>query len=180
MNRCKLLIVALTRFSGILMAFYGLVAATYVVPYYHRYLIVYERPLAHDQAGFLFWLAILQAVLRVLVGWILFARAESIIGSLGAPEPDASVRSLIVALVKLNGFLLLFYGAASAVSPDTTVFNFLHDGGTNFRTVAPTALRVSVNLLAGFLVVVYADQIIGRLERWGPREIAPPGQAEQA
>jgi hypothetical protein len=168
MNPAKMLIVALTRFYGIVLLFYGIFYSTYLGPFYHRLIIIYENPATHAEAARIFGVRVAGVVLRMLVGLIIFARAESIIDSLRRPEPALSLRSLIVALVKLNGFILLFYGALSAIDLTPTLGNLPHFGWSAIRSIAPGILRVGLDLLAGFLVVACAEKIIEGLERHEP------------
>jgi hypothetical protein len=167
MNRSKLLVVALTRFYGVLMLFSGLLVTTYVPSYYHRSVILYANPAVRTEATSLFWLATLQVVLRVVGGLILFVRAASITDSLLAHEATPGFRSLLVALVKLNGFILLYYGVTVAVVPDSVIFNLFSYGRFSISSAAPLISRVCFHLLAAFVMVTRAGKIVDWLERCG-------------
>ena len=166
MNRSKSLIIALARYSGALILFQGLIAATYVGPFYHRYMIFHGNRVANAEATFLFWLAILQIVLRVAAGLFFLVQAGNIIESL-CPKADAGLKPLIVAILKFHGFILLFYGVAIAVNPEPFVFNLITYGLPALPGAAPGILRVALHLLAGLLVVIYAERIIDWFEPRG-------------
>ena len=57
MNPAKMLIVALTRFYGIVLLFYGIFYSTYLGPFYHRLIIIYENPATHAEAARIFGVA---------------------------------------------------------------------------------------------------------------------------
>jgi hypothetical protein len=165
MNRSRSLVVALTRFFGILRVFFGLITCTYAEPYYHRYLTVFARPEDHRDAVILFALAVLQGVLHLAVGIFIFAQAEHIIDALRVPEAEPGLRSLIVAFAKMNGFILFFYAGMSVLMPSQFVINFAHNGWSAMSTAGPQLLRVCLNLMGGFLIVTYADRLIDRFDR---------------
>jgi hypothetical protein len=172
MHTGKLLFVALTRFYGIVMLFWCLFYTTYLGPYYHRLFIVYAGSAAHSGAVLAFWTEMLHVILRLVVGLILFVQAEKLMDSLRPPETEPSLRSLVVAIVKLNGLILLFYGALSLVDSISFFINYAHLGSSAFIHGAPGILRVGLDLLAGFLVVTFAEKIIRLLERPEPGSAA--------
>jgi len=174
MDRGKSLVVALTRFYGAVMVYYGVFYATYLRPYYVHYVTVYGDPGAHGAAARAFWAETLHSVLRVLVGLVLMAQADGIIASLRPRGENSGFRPLVVALVKLNGFILLFYSLLSAIDALRFFSNTSLLGWHAFLSGGPVMLRTCLDFLAGFLVVARAEQVLGLLE---PR---PIGESEQS
>src|ERR1035438_3992250 len=80
---------------------------------------------------------------------------------------DAGLKPLIVAMLKFHGFILLFYGMAIAVNPELSAFNLVTYGLPALPGAAPAILRVALHLLAGLLIVIYAERIIDWFERQG-------------
>lgn len=175
-NRFKSLIVALTRFSGIVSLLNGAIAVTYVGPYHH-YMIVRENTATYTEAALGFWLAILQVILRLLMGLLLVTQAGTIIDALRPSKGNAGPKAPIVAFVRLHGFVLLFSGVAFAVNPDHFVFNLFNYGLPALPSAARGMLRVGLYLVAGLIVVMYAEKIIDWLEQQrthNPPENQPP------
>ena len=168
MNRGRIWIVALTRFHGVVMVFYGIFYATYLGPYYDRFVTVYENPALHEGIARTFWAEILHVVVRVGCGLIIVAKAEKIIDTLRPPEAVPGFRSLVVALVKLDGFLLLLNGGILAVDLAVIFSNSARFGWHEIVRGGPAMLRFCLNLLAGFLAVACAEKIIDGL---APREV---------
>ena len=164
MDRAKSLIVALVRFYGVLFLFYALFIATYLGPIYRHYQAVFANPAAHSAAAMAFYVEICHFALRLGVGLALISEAESIIDSLRPAGAEPGLKSLIVAVVKLSGFLLLFYGAISAIDLAPFIGNIPRFGLAAMRNSAPYVLRFGLNMLAGFLVITSADKILDRLE----------------